>query len=100
MKDLARTYRLPQTTTPENLGGGWRCLLTFGNRVLLAGHFYNKGDRWYGAVYEFTTSDHSCEGEIRLTALPRLPFSHSSSTPASEGGSIATTSRGMSPVSA
>ena len=42
MKDLARTYRLPQTTTPENLGGGWRCLLTFGNRVLLAGHFYNK----------------------------------------------------------
>lgn len=74
MKDLARTYRLPQTTTPENLGGGWRCLLTFGNRVLLAGHFYNKGDRWYGAAYEFTTDDHSCEGEIRLTAVSETAF--------------------------
>lgn len=77
MKDLARTYHLPQTTTPETLEERWRCILTFGNRVLLAGLFYKKddnGDWWYGAAYEFTTDDHSCEGEIRLAAVSEAAF--------------------------
>jgi hypothetical protein len=45
--------------------------LTFGSRVLLAGYFaqgFGK-DSFFGAVYEFTTKDHSCEGEIKLVAI-------------------------------
>ena len=47
----AQTYRLPQTTTPENLetrlmhNGG--TLLTFGDRILVAGYFFNPNGRSY-----------------------------------------------------
>ena len=58
----AKTYRLPETTTPENLACGWSCTLNFGDKVLLAGYYYR-------AVYAFTTDDHTCEGEIKLTAV-------------------------------
>ena len=51
----AQTYRLPQTTTPENLelkmmhGGG--AILTFGDRILVAGYYYNPNGRsYYGAA--------------------------------------------------
>ena len=67
----ARAYRLPQTSTPENLACSWSCTLNFGNKVLLAGYYYSgRGQNsYYGAVYEFTTDDHSCEGEIKLTVV-------------------------------
>jgi hypothetical protein len=37
----ARTYRLPKTTTPENLACSWSCTVNFGDRVLLAGYYYS-----------------------------------------------------------
>jgi hypothetical protein len=39
MKNNAKTYRLPETTTPENLACSWSCTLDFGNKVLLAGYY-------------------------------------------------------------
>lgn len=71
LEKLARTFRLPETTTPENLGCNWSTTLNFGDRVLLAGYYYNGRNQksFFGAVYTFTTDDHSCEGEIRLTAV-------------------------------
>ena len=75
LEKLARTYRLPQTATPEELETRFftssATFLTFGDKTLMAGYFWNgpKHPCWYGAVYTFTTADHSCEGEIRLTAV-------------------------------
>lgn len=75
LKKLARTFRLPETTTPENLETrfftGNATFLTFGDKTLMAGYFWNGmgANSYYGAVYTFTTDDHSCEGEIRLTAV-------------------------------
>ena len=42
----------------------------------MAGYFWNgpKNPCYYGAVYTFTASDHSCEGEIRLTAVSEVAF--------------------------
>ena len=66
-----RTYRLPNPTTPEDLECRWSKLLTFGDKVIIAGRYYNgKGKPcYYGASYEFLTDDHTCEGEIKLTAV-------------------------------
>ena len=71
MKNNARTFRLPETTTPESLGCDWSTTLNFGDKILLAGYYYNGRGRnsFSGAGSTFTTDDHSCEGEIRLTAV-------------------------------
>lgn len=75
----AQTYRLPQTTTPENLelkmmhGGG--AILTFGDRILVAGYYYNPNGRsYYGAAYRFTTADHTCEGDMELVSISEDTF--------------------------
>jgi hypothetical protein len=77
MKNNARTFRLPEATTPENLGCDWSTTLNFGDKILLAGYYYNGRGKnsFFGAVYTFTTDDHSCEGEIRLTAVSDEFFS-------------------------
>ena len=36
-----RNYRLPNPTTLEDLETRWSKVLTFGDRVVLAGHYYN-----------------------------------------------------------
>ena len=80
MKNNAKTYRLPETTTPENLETrfftGSATFLTFGNKTLMAGYYYSgrNANSYVGAVYEFTTDDHTCEGEIRLTAVSDKMF--------------------------
>jgi len=75
----ASTYRLPTTTTPENLEtrlmGDRGTILTFGDRILVAGYFYNpNGGCYFAATYRFTTADHTIEGEIRLTAIAEDTF--------------------------
>ena len=71
----AREHRLPMTTTPENLETafftGSATFLTFGTKTLMAGYSYQgRGQNsYFAAAYEFTTDDHTCEGEIRLTAV-------------------------------
>ena len=71
-----RTYRLPNPTTPEDLECRWSKLLTFGDKVIIAGHYYNgKGKPcYYGASYEFLTDDHTCEGTIGLRAVSEVEF--------------------------
>ena len=55
--DLATTYRLPTLTAPENLEMRFSDMdgktLTFGNFTL----------------YAFTTTDHTCEGEVKLVKV-------------------------------
>ena len=71
LKDKAFTYRLPMISTPENLGMNWSKILTFGNKVLVAGYYFNgrHENNYYSAIFEFTTQDHTCEGEITLTSI-------------------------------
>lgn len=76
MKNRAKTYRLPETTTPENLACAWSCTVNYGNKVLLAGYYFSGWDanNYFGAVYEYTTADHTCEGEIKLTSVSNEMF--------------------------
>ena len=55
--------RLPNPTTPEDLECRWSKILNFGDKVLLAGYYYNGMNKpsYFGAVYEFLDDDHSCE---------------------------------------
>lgn len=86
MTDLAREYRLPLRTSPEDLEGGWSTVLEYENRkgqkrVLLAGrHYTSDGQRWnlcwIAAVYEFTDdSKTTCEDSIGLRELSAEHFS-------------------------
>ena len=65
---------MPERTTSENLELGFTAgsgvVLNFGNRVLTAWYRYDGNDAngYKAAVYEYTTDDHTCEGEIRLLA--------------------------------
>ena len=69
INDAMRKYRLPNPTTPEDLACGWSKTLTFGDKVLVAGHYYQHNRPcYYGAVYEFLSDDHTCEGAIGLAA--------------------------------
>ncbi len=75
----ADTYRLQRITTPENLetrllnNGG--TILTFGDRILVAGYFYDpNGHSYYGATYRFTTADHTCEGRVELASISENTF--------------------------
>ncbi len=75
----ASAYRLPTTTTPENLEtrlmGDRGTILTFGDRILVAGYFYNPNGRCYfGATYRFTTADHTCEGRVELVSISKDTF--------------------------
>ena len=76
MKTNAKLYRLPEITTPEDLACSWSCTLDFGNKVLLAGHYYSGRNKnsFYGAVYEYTTDDHTCEGAIGLRTASEVEF--------------------------
>jgi len=54
MIELAKEYRLPLKSTQEDLECDWETVLKYGNRILLAGHWYNPdGKSWIAAVYEF-----------------------------------------------
>ena len=76
MKNLMRTYRLPESTTPEELVCNWRTTLNFGSHVLLAGFYFANGrNNYFGAIFTFTTDDHTCEGEIRLEKVSESLFS-------------------------
>ena len=71
-----RTYRLPNSTTPEDLECRWSKILNFGDKVLLAGYYYNGAGKpsYFGAVYEHLDDDLSCEGTIGLYAASEVAF--------------------------
>lgn len=56
--ELAKEYRLPLKSTPEDLKSDWETVLRYGDRILLAGHWYhNSGRNWIAAVYEYLDDD-------------------------------------------
>ncbi len=69
-------YRLPNPTTQEDLEMRWNAVLTFGDRVLLAGYRYNGKNNpcYFGATYEYLSDDRSCEGIIGLKAASEIEF--------------------------
>lgn len=76
INEATRKYRLPDHTTPEDLECRWSKLLNFGDKVIIAGHYYDGPGKpcYYGAVYEFLGEDHTCEGEIGLRAASETEF--------------------------
>ena len=76
INEATKKYRLPNPTTEEDLECNWSKVLRFGDKVLLAGHYYNgKGKpSYYGAVYEHLDDDLSCEGTIGLYATSEVEF--------------------------
>ena len=70
------TYRLPNPVTTEDLESRGGKVLRFGDKVLLAGYFYNGMNRpcYYGAVYEYLTDDTSCEATIGLSDVSEVEF--------------------------
>lgn len=76
IEKATRTYRLPNPTTPEDLETRWSKVLTFGDKILMAGYYYNgKGQpSYFAATYEFLTDDTSCEGTIGLRAASEVEF--------------------------
>ena len=75
IEKLARTYRLPNPTTAEDLECRWSKVLTFGDKVLVAGYYYQHNKPcYYGAVYEHLDDDLSCEGTIGLQAVSEVEF--------------------------
>ena len=75
-----KKYRLPNPTTSEDLemrfSGMDGKILNFGDRVLMAGYYWNgKGQpSYFGVVYEHLDDDLSCEGAIGLRAVSEVEF--------------------------
>lgn len=76
INDAMRKYRLPNPATPEDLECRWSRLLNFGDKVVIAGYYYNGQDKpcYFGAVYEFLSEDHTCEGTIGLRDASEVEF--------------------------
>ena len=75
INEAMRKFRLPNPASQEDLEGRWSSVLVFGDRVLMAGYYYN-GDApsYFAAVYEFLTHDTTCEGPIGLMSVSDLEF--------------------------
>ena len=45
---------------------------------MITGHYYNGPGKpcYYGAVYEWLSDDHSCEGAVGLRAVSEVEFEH------------------------
>lgn len=76
MMKRANTYRLPNPTTQEDLECRWSKTLTFGDKVIMAGYYYNGMHKpcYFGAVYEHLDDDLSCEGAIGLHEVSGVEF--------------------------
>ena len=77
VNELAKKYRLPKKTTPEDLGwmysGQDGKTVMLGDYTLVTGYYYNPdGKNWFAATYTFT-SDHEkklgIEGVVELQEI-------------------------------
>lgn len=70
-----KKYKLSNPTTLEDLGMGEE-VLSFGDKVLVAGYFWNGPGQpcYFGAVYEHLDDDMSCEGALGLAAVSEVEF--------------------------
>lgn len=81
MTERAAAMRIPTKTTPEDLERETRWsardrILTYGNRVFMAGYYYTgTGANWFGAVYEFVyDGETTCESMIGLREISGVEF--------------------------
>ena len=80
INEAMKTYRLPNPSTPEDLemrfSGMDGKILNFGDKVLLAGYYYNGRHQpsYFAATYEFLSDDHTCEGTVGLRAASAVEF--------------------------
>ena len=78
IEKATRTYRLPNPTTPEDLESRWSKVLNFGDKVLLAGYYYNGQGKpsYFAATYEYLDDEetHDCESTIGLYAVSEVEF--------------------------
>ena len=78
INEATKKYKLPNPSTVEDLECRFGKVLTFGDMVLLAGHFYNGRNQpcWFGAVYEFLDDkkDRDCESFIGLYEASEIEF--------------------------
>ena len=74
--EAIKLYRLPSPTCREDLECYWSRILTFGDKLILAGYYYNGPGKpgYFGAVYEFLTDDTSYDGAIGLCEVSEIEF--------------------------
>lgn len=72
----ANTYKLPNPTCQEDLESRWSKTLRYGDRIVVAGYYYNGTNKpsYFGAVYEFLSDDTSCEGILGLEEVSDVEF--------------------------
>ena len=82
INEAMRTYRLPNPTTQEDLENRFSGMdgkvLTFADKIVITGYYYSGPGQpcYYGAVYEWLSEDHSCEGAVGLRAVSEVEFEH------------------------
>lgn len=77
ISEAMKKYRLPNPTTPEDLETRWSKVLTFGDKVIMAGYYYNGNGKpsYFGVAYEFLEDGkHDCESTIGLAAVSEVEF--------------------------
>ena len=76
MIELAKEYHLPLKSTPEDMESRWETVLRYGDRILVAGHWYNPdGKSWIAAVYEFLDDNETtCEDFIGIREVAEERF--------------------------
>lgn len=76
MTKRAEKYGLPNPTTPEDLECRLSRVLPYGNKVVMAGYYYNGINKpcYFGAVYEHLDDDLTCEGAIGLATVSGVEF--------------------------
>lgn len=76
INEAIEAYRIPAHSTQEDLEMHWSTVLNYGDKVLMAGYFYNGKNHpcYFGATYEYLSDDHTCEGIIGLRAASEIEF--------------------------
>lgn len=77
LRELAEFYKIPTLATPEDLEGQWGKVITYGDIVILVGHYYhNDGNCYFVAVYEFLDDEdtHTCEDFIGIRTVSEHRF--------------------------
>ena len=76
INEAMEKYRLPNPSTPEDLEMRNLKVLTYGDRVLVTGFYYNGPGKpaYYAAVYEFLWDTTSCEDPVGLRAASEVEF--------------------------
>ena len=80
INEAMRTYRLPNPTCQEDLetrfSGMDGKVLNFGDRILLAGYYWNGPGEpsYFAAIYEHLDDDMTCEGAIGIREVSEVEF--------------------------